>query len=43
MLYFVENYEKNLSWQVLLILGTNFLPDLAKTAQLLEKKSKCEF
>jgi hypothetical protein len=43
MLYFVENYLKNLSWQVLLILGKNFWPDLAKTTQLMEKKSKCEF
>jgi hypothetical protein len=29
--------------QVLLILCKNFRPDLAKTTQLLEKKSKCEF
>ncbi len=28
---------------VLLILAKNFRPDLAKTSQLLEKKSKCEF
>jgi hypothetical protein len=43
MLYFVENYEKYLSWQVLLILAKNFRPDLSKTTQLLETKSKCEF
>jgi hypothetical protein len=43
MLYFIENYLKNLSWPVLLILAKNFRPDLAKTIQLLEKKSKCEF
>jgi hypothetical protein len=42
MLYFLENYQKNLSGQVLLILGKNN-PDLAKTTQLPEKKSKCEF
>jgi hypothetical protein len=43
MLYFVENYKKYLSWQVLLILAKNFRSDLAKTTQLLEKKFKCEF
>jgi hypothetical protein len=42
MLYFVENYLKNLSWQILLILAKNFRPYQAKTTQLLEKKSKCE-
>jgi len=41
MLYFVENYLNNLYWQVLLILAKNFRPDLAKTAQLLEKKFNC--
>jgi hypothetical protein len=30
MLYKVENYEKNLSWKVLSILGKNFRPDLKK-------------
>ncbi len=37
MLYFVENYEKNPYCKVLLILGKNFRPVLAKTTQLLEK------
>ncbi len=44
MLYFVENYKKNLSWQVGITFSCqNFHPDLAKTTQLLEKKFKCEF
>jgi hypothetical protein len=35
--------KKNLSSQVLLILAKNFIFGQAKTTQLLEKKSKCEF
>jgi hypothetical protein len=41
--YFFDALFTKVNCIFLLILGTNIRPDLAKTTQLLKKKSICEF